>query len=90
MTKEERIKRIKEGRKVLDMLNKELETVWEKLCKASEEIEAYNKSEGYDPMVMEVLKFEFYSNLTTYNKLKLKQNECEKMQDLIEKIEEII
>ena len=88
MSKEERIKKVKEGREILNELNKELETMWSKLCKSSEEIEEYNKSEGYDPMLMEVLKFEFYSNLTTYNKLKLKQNECERLQDLLEKIVE--
>ena len=88
MTKEERVKRLKEAREILYTLSIELETMWSKLCKASEAIEAYNKSEDYDPMVMKVLEFEFYSTLTTYNKLKLKQKECERLQDFLEKIEE--
>ena len=90
MTKEERIKNLKEAREILNNLNKTLETMWSKLCKASESIEAYNKSEDYDPMKMEALKFEYYSQLTTYNKLKLQQREFESMQDILEKIEEVI
>lgn len=88
MSKEERIKNLKEAREILNNLNKSLEIMWLNLCKTSEKIEVYNKSEDYDPMVMEALKFEFYSDLTTYNKLKLKQKECERLQDFLEKIEE--